>query len=106
MYGVVLWSDETCGKAVIWCDDHGDLAFYSGTDQALRLEVGDMVQLSTRRDRRIRIVQNVSVIAQGQAPQLAEKLQDVSSRLGDGAEVVSFPVKRKKAALPEQKAAS
>lgn len=106
MYGVVLWSDEICGKAVIWCDDHGDLAFYSGSDQPVRLEVGDMVRLSTRRDKHTRIAQQVSVIAQGQSPQLAEKLQDASSRLAGSAEVLTFPAKHKETARQECKAAS
>ncbi len=33
MMGVVLWSDQQVGKAVIWCEDQGKLAYVTG-DQA------------------------------------------------------------------------
>lgn len=29
MYGVILWSDEITQKAVIWCEDHGRLAYFN-----------------------------------------------------------------------------
>ena len=31
MLGVVLWSDSSENNAVIWCEDHGDLAYFDGT---------------------------------------------------------------------------
>ena len=45
MNGVVLWSNESQQKAVIWCEDQGDLAFYSQEQcQALvDLHVGDLI---------------------------------------------------------------
>lgn len=47
MMGVVLWSDQQVGKAVIWCEDQGKLAYVTG-DQAeinteLELQAGDLV---------------------------------------------------------------
>ncbi len=27
MYGVILWSDQEAQRAVIWCEDHGKLAY-------------------------------------------------------------------------------
>lgn len=32
MFGVVLWSNGVSGKAVIWCEDQGDLAFMNMRD--------------------------------------------------------------------------
>ena len=31
MFGVVLWADPVDRKAVIWCEDHGDLAYFKGS---------------------------------------------------------------------------
>lgn len=50
MNGVVLWHDNKSGTAVIWCEDHADLAYYSaetdtaalGSD-AVVLAAGDLV---------------------------------------------------------------
>ncbi len=32
MYGVVLWSDPQKRQAVVWCSDHGDLAYVQSRD--------------------------------------------------------------------------
>ena len=29
MYGVILWSDQKAQRAVIWCEDHGKLAYFN-----------------------------------------------------------------------------
>lgn len=49
MYGVILWSDPDVGKAVIWCEDQGDLAYYEatevdGAEDALFFDPGDYVE--------------------------------------------------------------
>ena len=66
MMGVVLWSDESDRKAVIWCEDQGDLAFYNSNcdvlDQDGFFDAGDLVQFdvevraSMRRARNPRLV--------------------------------------------------
>jgi len=48
MLGVVLWSDKDAGKAVIWCEDQGKLAYVTG-EQAdicadMALQAGDLCQ--------------------------------------------------------------
>ena len=49
MLGVVLWSDAGDNKAVIWCEDHGDLAYFNGgvDDPAslMDFDAGDLVHL-------------------------------------------------------------
>jgi len=50
MNGVVLWHDSKGGTAVIWCEDHADLAYFNaetdvsalGSDTA-ELAAGDLV---------------------------------------------------------------
>ncbi|MEM9637627.1 MAG: hypothetical protein AAF252_15570 [Pseudomonadota bacterium] len=48
MIGVVLWSDASDRKAVIWCEDQGDLAFLNSADDLLHsdafFDAGDVVQ--------------------------------------------------------------
>ena len=47
MYGVVLWSDKRLGNAVIWCEDHRNLAFFrqdsSPSGAECWFEPGDLV---------------------------------------------------------------
>ena len=33
MYGVVLWADASDTKAVIWCEDQGNLAYYTAAEE-------------------------------------------------------------------------
>lgn len=40
MNGVVLWHDNTGGTAVIWCEDHADLAYFSAKMDAAALGRG------------------------------------------------------------------
>lgn len=47
MLGVVLWSDVTDRKAVIWCEDQGDLAYWTcetDTSTETLFDAGDLVQ--------------------------------------------------------------
>ncbi|MBW4708703.1 hypothetical protein KX928_13015 [Roseobacter sp. YSTF-M11] len=48
MIGVVLWSDASDRKAVIWCEDQGDLAFLNSAGDTLQsdafFDAGDVVQ--------------------------------------------------------------
>ena len=59
MFGVVLWSDPASGSAVIWCEDHGDLAYYdaSGAPDTLDtravqtlLDTGDLVEFDAHQE--------------------------------------------------------
>ena len=34
MMGVIIWSDAVARKAVVWCDDHGELAFLRPADNS------------------------------------------------------------------------
>ena len=99
MYGVVLWSDLKDQKAVIWCEDHGDLAFYSAQgDSALdgeMFDAGDLVHFQLTEGAELRLATNPRVIAGQQYHDLAETLLAKSEQAPDGAdhqsgEVIAF----------------
>lgn len=62
MIGVILWSDPADNKAVIWCEDHGDLAYMSSpANNHLPdsfFEVGDMVEFEVSVNRNLRLAYN------------------------------------------------
>ena len=68
MYGVVLWKDRTDNKAVIWCEDHGELAYFNGetcgVETASVFDTGDLVQFDMREDRHRRFAFNPRPIEQ------------------------------------------
>lgn len=77
MFGVVLWSDPEENKAVIWCEDHGDLAFYRQNegDIAVPLDAGDWVQFDLSTDRHLRFAHNPRLISEGISPDIAGVLR-------------------------------
>lgn len=67
MYGVILWSDPTVGKAVIWCEDHGDLAYYEAPERAAAVEgmffdAGDYVEFDITVDRDLKRARNAQTV--------------------------------------------
>jgi hypothetical protein len=86
MFGVVLWSDTKAHKAVIWCEDHGDLAFYdNGIAEAdLTWDAGDWVHFDLKTERNLRIAYNPQLVAQGICCDLAETLGNFAPK-SDGA---------------------
>ncbi len=78
MIGVVLWSDVQEQKAVIWCEDHGNLAFFSkGSCGALtgqRLDAGDVVQFDLQEESHHRVAHNPRLLAEDEFPTLASDL--------------------------------
>ncbi len=79
MYGVVLWSDECDSKAVIWCEDHGNLAFYKAPEHSaldgLNLDPGDLIQFDLREHENMRVARNPTVVAGEFSEGLAERLR-------------------------------
>ena len=76
MFGVVLWSDEQDQKAVIWCEDHGDLAFYRNESDTCEVEMdaGDWVQFDMKMDKNQRKAHNPRLVCEGVYPELADSL--------------------------------
>ncbi|QBF31464.1 hypothetical protein [Thalassococcus sp. S3] len=78
MLGVVLWSDPHEKKAVIWCEDHGDLAFYRGASDAKGteciLDAGDLVEFEMTTERHLRLAHDPQLVSEGLYPGIAESL--------------------------------
>ncbi|MCE8006712.1 hypothetical protein [Aestuariivita sp.] len=83
MFGVVLWSNPQERKAVIWCEDHGDLAFYAENDVAsfddLGFDTGDLVQFDIQTDRHLRYAHNPQVVTEGLYLSLSASLERAES---------------------------
>lgn len=79
MIGIVLWADPNDCKAVFWCEDHGDLAYYSAEFDGLgRCDVfaaGDMVQFDVLCDEEFRRALNPHVIQENACDGLERPLR-------------------------------
>ncbi|AVW91310.1 hypothetical protein [Celeribacter baekdonensis] len=80
MDGIVLWSDPEAHTAVIWCSDHGDLAYASGLDSLVGVfsmpETGTMVSIKTRYENGMRICDQLMPIQRYAAPEIATHLRE------------------------------
>ncbi len=76
MYGVVLWCDASENKAVIWCEDQGDLAFYKKAENAdqVALDAGDWVQFDMTMERHLRFACNPRLVCEDAYRGLADRL--------------------------------
>ncbi|WP_375690954.1 hypothetical protein [Pseudooceanicola sp. LIPI14-2-Ac024] len=80
MFGVVLWSDDAESKAVIWCEDHGDLAYYDAYTHpgaAPALTAGDLVRFEVEEGGQRRLVRNPALVAGRHYPSLVGRLKSV-----------------------------
>ncbi len=73
MLGVVIWSCQETGRAIVWCADHRDLAHYGGAN--LNIQVGDLVQVTLKSDSAVRRCQSMKLVEQGYFPDIAEELK-------------------------------
>lgn len=84
MYGVVLWCDRQDSKAVIWCEDHGDLGYFSGsmTRDRLGFEIGpgDFVEFKFNEVGKVRWIEEMRLIAERQFVGIAETLRPVADQ--------------------------
>lgn len=76
MIGIVLWRDVTAGKAIIWCEDQGDLAFYShpSSIDTFVICVGDWVFFDLRLKEDVRLADNIRVLQEPGCPELVQDL--------------------------------
>ncbi|MCM2562388.1 hypothetical protein M8756_09525 [Lutimaribacter sp. EGI FJ00015] len=75
MYGVVLWCSADSRKAVIWCEDHGDLAFYEDVAAQTALDPGDLVKFRSEQTRRRRLARDLELIEQDRFRNLPDDLK-------------------------------
>ena len=79
MYGVVLWSDPSVRKAVFWCEDHGDLAFYDGSGETasaeMGFEAGDLVQFALDELSDVRMAAEPRLVSEDEHPGLTQAMK-------------------------------
>lgn len=78
MFGVVLWSDRQRNCAVIWCEDHRNLAYFSNDGDApsgeMLFDIGDLVEFDLREQDDVRLAMSPSLVAERHYPNLADDL--------------------------------
>jgi hypothetical protein len=91
MLGIILWSDVEDKKAVIWCEDQGDLAFFQsgseGLDQRDFFDAGDMVRFDLDLSSPRRVAINPRMVHPKVARSLPQELQAQASK----GKIVKFP---------------
>ena len=89
MLGVVLWSDATDRKAVIWCEDQGDLAYVNGKEHDLIqgdfFDAGDLVQFDMHVLNAMRHAHNPRLVVEQASSCLPTVLRNSSRREPDRA---------------------
>lgn len=78
MLGVVIWSCQDTGRAIIWCADHRDLAHYDGVPRGktrISVTVGDLVEVSLMTDRSVRRCLTLKMVEPAYFPDIAEELK-------------------------------
>ena len=106
MIGVVLWSDNSAGKAVFWCEDQGDLAYYEEpairVGQGAGFDTGDMVQFDVSVHRKLRIADNRRLVQEKAASHRPEALRhdsplaaepEAEGKRQHGAQIIPFTAK-------------
>ena len=80
MFGVVLWCNSKERTAVIWCEDHGDLAVFRQEPGKPLCEntpkVGDLVRFEVVVEEGVRRIREIELVVEDHAPDLAEALRN------------------------------
>ena len=99
MLGVVVWSKQAALSAVIWCEDHGDIAYLKGygglaeEPDYLSLDpapprwpaVGDLVTLETVAAGAMRLVRNLAILEAEWGPALPASLKGAAKAMTEPA---------------------
>ncbi|RQP06591.1 hypothetical protein LOS78_11115 [Paracoccus sp. MA] len=84
MIGVILWSSPAKEKAVIWCEDHGALAYLQGTENLAISsewpEAGDLVELEVELLADLRHARAVSLVAGNRRSELPDLLRGMGEK--------------------------
>ncbi|WP_299962190.1 hypothetical protein [uncultured Roseobacter sp.] len=111
--GVVLWSDPSDRKAVIWCEDQGDLAFLNAGDDAWHsgsfFDAGDMVQFEMEVHASMRRARNPRLVLEQVGCELPETLRQRGTSQppapdGFGAKVIPFKPRCAESVAPYRQA--
>lgn len=83
MLGVVIWACQKSGRAIVWCADHRDLAHYdarSSVSGKLRIDAGDLVEVSLVSDKSVRRCVGLRLVEAGYMPEVAAELKHAGRR--------------------------
>lgn len=87
MIGVVVWSNSSREKAVIWCEDQASLAYLQGRENLLGPDLwpepGDLLELDCEMIGNLRHARSVSVLSEHCCPQLPELLRQSGNAQND-----------------------
>ncbi len=93
IYGIVLWRDAADGSAVIWCDDHAELAFLDGASEGgsckrtgVALASGDLILFALHEEGDVRRACAAELVNRDGMPRLAEMLKLEAAALTHGVE--------------------
>ena len=94
MFGLVLWSDPKRRKALIWCEDQSDLAYFDGADDGEEqtqadgwdtsavLNVGDALLFDICQNGQMRRATNLRALVKGGAEDLTDQLKAAARAKG------------------------
>lgn len=108
MYGVVLWSDSKRNKAVIWCEDHQNLAFFKrdcDAPEVSQFAPGDLVEFDLREENELRLAVDPCVVAPHEYPSLAATLKSATAGLQRDPIVLPRPETHDPRARPQKQSA-
>ncbi len=87
MLGVVVWADEALSKAIVWCEDQGDLAYIAMSAHhcvdATQFGAGDLIQFDLAEHENLRVAENPKRIAQHYCSEIGEVVRtakDIKSK--------------------------
>jgi len=96
MLGVVIWTDDLENKAIVWCEDHGDLAFLGQSSNSNfvteKFDRGDLIQFDLAEQRNLRMAKNPRRIAQHYCSDLSAVL-DTAQHLHSNSNYENDPEK-------------
>jgi len=86
MIGVVVWSNLSREKAIIWCEDQATLAYLQGYENLVDTgkwpEPGDLVELETKTVGNLRHALQVSMLSEQACPDLPKALSQQDAPAG------------------------
>lgn len=107
MMGLVLWADAKDSKAVFWCEDHGDLAYYDatldGTAGGGALRAGDMVHFDVTLEDSVRRAHRPKLLGQRVTADLPSRVLESAGQSEEPCpadRVVAFPQARQQRPAP------
>lgn len=83
MNGVVLWSCEESQRVIVWCEDHGQLAYARGAENFVRggafPGVGDLIAFDLRTVAGVRQCRAVRIVMRDSFPDIARTLKGAAA---------------------------